>query len=115
MRVLNTQQMREADRQTIDEAGIPSVVLMENAGRQAVAAMEAAFENLTSSRVGVLCGRGNNGGDGFVIARTLVQRGIEASVFLRGSVAEVRGDARTNLEILGRLGLTVVEISTAQE
>jgi len=115
MRVLNTQQMREADRRTIDEIGIPSIVLMENAGRQAVAAMEAAFEDLTTSHVGVLCGRGNNGGDGFVVARTLVQRGIETSVFLLGSVAEVRGDARTNLEVLGRIGLTVVEITNAQE
>src|SRR6266850_165603 len=115
MRVLNTQQMREADRQTIDEIGIPSIVLMENAGRQAVAAMEAAFEDLASSKVAVICGRGNNGGDGFVVARTLGQRGIEATVFLLGSVAEVRGDARTNLEILGRVGLTVVEITTAQE
>jgi ADP-dependent NAD(P)H-hydrate dehydratase / NAD(P)H-hydrate epimerase len=115
MRVLNTQQMREADRRTIDEVGIPSVVLMENAGRQAVAAMEAAFEDLATTHVGVVCGRGNNGGDGFVVARTLVQRGIETSVFLLGSVADVRGDARTNLEVLGRIGLTVVEISTAQE
>lgn len=115
MRVLNTQQMREADRRTIDEIGIPSVVLMENAGRQAVAAMEAAFEDLLSSHVGVLCGHGNNGGDGFVIARTLIQRGVETSVFLLGSVADVRGDARTNLEVLGRIGLTVVEITSAQE
>jgi ADP-dependent NAD(P)H-hydrate dehydratase / NAD(P)H-hydrate epimerase len=115
MRVLNTQQMREADRQTIDDVGIPSIVLMENAGRQAVAAMEAAFDDLQTSKVGVLCGRGNNGGDGFVVARTLAQRGIEAIVFLLGSVAEVRGDARTNLEILGRVGLTVVEIANAQE
>jgi len=115
MRVLNTQQMREADRRTIDEIGIPSVVLMENAGRQAVAAMEAAFEGIAHSRVGVLCGRGSNGGDGFVVARTLVQRGIETIVFLLGSVAEVRGDARTNLEILGRIGLTVVEVTSAQE
>src|SRR5512140_1476798 len=106
MRVLNTQQMREADRRTIDEIGIPSVVLMENAGRQAVAAMEAAFDDLASQHVGVLCGRGNNGGDGFVIARTLVQRGVDASVFLLGSVADVRGDARVNLEVLGRIGLT---------
>ena len=74
MRVLNTQQMREADRQTIDDIGLPSIVLMENAGRQAVAAMEAAFEELASSKVAVLCGRGNNGGDGFVVARTLAQR-----------------------------------------
>jgi ADP-dependent NAD(P)H-hydrate dehydratase / NAD(P)H-hydrate epimerase len=115
MRVLNTQQMREADRQTIDEIGIPEVVLMENAGRQAVAAMEAAFEDLSASKVAVLCGRGNNGGDGFVVARTLAQRGIEAMVFLLGSVSDVRGTARTNLEILGRVGLTVVEITNAQE
>jgi NAD(P)H-hydrate epimerase len=115
MRVLNTQQMREADRQTIDEIGIPDLVLMENAGRQAVAAMEAAFEDLAASKVGVLCGRGNNGGDGFVVARTLAQRGIEAIVFLLGSVSDVRGTARTNLEILGRVGLTVVEITNAQE
>src|SRR3954467_15879654 len=115
MRVLNTQQMREADRQTIDDVGLPSIVLMENAGRQAVAAMEAAFEDLATSRVGVLCGRGNNGGDGFVVARTLAQRGIESIVFLLGSVSDVRGDARTNLEILGRVGVTVVEITNAQE
>ena len=115
MRVLNTEQMREADRRTIEDIGIPSIVLMENAGRQAVAAMEAAFDDLGTSRVGVVCGRGNNGGDGFVIARTLVQRGIETAVFLLGSVAEVRGDARTNLEVLGRIGMTVVEITNAQE
>src|SRR5258706_12759060 len=114
MRVLNTQQMREADRRTIDEIGIPSIVLMENAGRQAVAAMEAAFDDLATSHVGVLCGRGNNGGDGFVVARTLVQRGVEASVFLLGRVADVRGDARINLEILGHLGLTIVEIADSQ-
>src|SRR3954449_10842661 len=115
MRVLNIRQMRDADRRTIDEIGIPSIVLMENAGRQAVAAMEAAFEDLADSHVGVLCGRGNNGGDGFVIARTLIQRGVETSVFLLGSVADVRGDARVNLEVLGRIGLTVVEITNAQE
>src|SRR6476659_1482221 len=110
MRVLNTQQMREADRRTIDEIGIPSIVLMENAGRQSVAAMEAAFEDLADSHVGVLCGRGNNGGDGFVVARTLIQRGVDTSVFLLGSVAEVRGDARINLEVLGRIGMTVEDL-----
>ena len=115
MRVLNTEQMREADRRTIEDVGIPSIVLMENAGRQAVAAMEAAFDDLATSRVGVVCGRGNNGGDGFVIARTLVQRGIDTAVFLLGSVADVRGDARTNLEVLGRIGMTVIEITNAQE
>ena len=106
--------MKEADRRTIDEIGIPSLVLMENAGRQAVAAMEAMYPDLLERQVAVLCGRGNNGGDGFVVARTLVQRGGDVSVFVVGRIAEVRGDARTNLEILGRLGVTVVEIADSQ-
>jgi hydroxyethylthiazole kinase-like uncharacterized protein yjeF len=114
MRILNAAQMREADRYTIDEIGIPSLVLMENAGRQVVAAIEAAYEARLEGRVAVLCGRGNNGGDGFVVARTLIQRGVDAAVFLIGSVAEIRGDARVNLDILGRLGATVVEIGDEQ-
>jgi ADP-dependent NAD(P)H-hydrate dehydratase / NAD(P)H-hydrate epimerase len=114
MRVLNTAQMREADRRTIEEIGIPSLVLMENAGRQVVSAIEAVHGELLERSVAVLCGRGNNGGDGFVVARTLMQRSVDVSVFLLGRVAEVRGDARINLEILGRLGLTVVEIDDSQ-
>jgi NAD(P)H-hydrate epimerase len=114
MRVLNSTQMREADRRAIEDVGIPSLVLMENAGRQVVAAMEAIYSDLAERRVAVLCGRGNNGGDGFVVARTLLQRGIDVAVFLVGRVADVRGDARTNLEILGHLGHTVVEIGDGQ-
>ena len=114
MRVLNAAQMREADRRTIEDIGIPSLVLMENAGRQVVAAIEAVHSDLLERQVAVLCGRGNNGGDGFVVARTLLQRGVDVSVFLVGRVADVRGDARINLEILGRLGLTVVEIADSQ-
>jgi ADP-dependent NAD(P)H-hydrate dehydratase / NAD(P)H-hydrate epimerase len=114
MRVLNSAQMREADRRTIDEIGISSLVLMENAGRQVVAAMEAIYGDLLDRHVAVLCGRGNNGGDGFVVARTLAQRGVGVSVFLIGQVSDVRGDARVNLDILGRLGLTVVEVADGQ-
>ena len=114
MRVLNAAQMREADRRAIDDIGIPSLVLMENAGRQVVAAMEAVHSDLSERRVGVLCGRGNNGGDGFVVARTLLQRGGDVAVFLIGRVADVRGDARINLDILGRLGLTVAEVADSQ-
>src|SRR3979490_2692823 len=96
MRVLNAAQMREADRRTIEEIGIPSLVLMENAGRQAVAAMEAMYSDLLERQVAILCGRGNNGGDGFVVARTLAQRGVDVSVFLMGRVADRRGGARIN-------------------
>src|SRR5262245_24031660 len=114
MRVLNAAQMREADRRTIEEVGISSLVLMENAGRQVVAAIEAVHTDLAERHVAVLCGRGNNGGDGFVVARTLLQRGVDVAVFLIGRVADVRGDARVNLEILGRLGRSVVEIADSQ-
>src|SRR5712691_13455955 len=87
---------------------------MENAGRQVVAAMEAMHSDLLELEVAVLCGRGNNGGDGFVVARTLFQRGVDVSVFVIGSLTAVKGDARLNVEILGRLGVTVVEISDEQ-
>ena len=113
LRVLNARQMREADRRTIDEIGIPSIVLMENAGRQVTAAIEALVDDLAGQRVAVLCGTGNNGGDGFVVARSLRQRGIEPAVFLVGTAADVRGDARTNLDVLGHLGVPLVEIGDA--
>ncbi len=109
MRVLDAAQMRAADRLTIEEIGIPSIVLMENAGRQVVAAMEASCDDLAHSRVAVLCGRGNNGGDGFVVARALAQRGLQVDVFLVGQAADVHGDARTNLDIVKRLGISVAE------
>jgi ADP-dependent NAD(P)H-hydrate dehydratase / NAD(P)H-hydrate epimerase len=114
MRILNAAQMREADRFTVEDIGIPSLVLMENAGRQVVAALESAFEARLDGRVAVLCGRGNNGGDGFVVARTLAQRGIDVAVFVVGALTDVRGDARVNLDILGRLGITVVEVNDEQ-
>jgi NAD(P)H-hydrate epimerase len=114
MRVLNGAQMREADRRTINDIGVPSLVLMENAGHQVVAAMESAFDELASRRVAVLCGRGNNGGDGFVIARTLSQQGLKVGVFLLGRAADVEGNARTNLDIVGQLGLPVIELPDSQ-
>jgi NAD(P)H-hydrate epimerase len=111
MRVLNTEQMREADRRTIQDIGIPSIVLMENAGRQTVAAMEAAFDDLATSRVAVVCGRGNNGGDG-VIARSCSR--IDTAVF----AGQRRGGAgRCAHQPRGAQPhrLTVIEITSAQE
>ncbi len=110
MRVLNAAQMREADRRAIEDLGIPSLVLMENAGRQFVDAMETAIGDVAETRVAVVCGRGNNGGDGFVVARVLHERGADVCVFVAGALADVRGDARVNLDILGRLRITAVEI-----
>jgi NAD(P)H-hydrate epimerase len=115
MRVVNGDQMREADRRTIQDIGVPSAVLMENAGRQVVSAMEAAFERLAEARVAVLAGRGNNGGDGFVVARVLWQDGVDVQVYIVGAATDIRDDARLNLDILGRLGLDVIEVRTPQD
>lgn len=106
--------MREADRRAIVEIGVPSIVLMENAGRQVVSAVDALVDDLDGRRVAVVCGRGSNGGDGFVVARTLHQRDVSVSVFVVGAIADVQGDARINLDILGRLGVPVVEVGDAQ-
>ena len=111
MRILNTEQMREADRRTIQDIGISSLVLMENAGRQVVAAIESRYPDLGERSVAIVCGKGNNGGDGFVVARTLQQRGVDVSVFVIGRITEIKGDARVNLDILGRIGQTVVEVA----
>ncbi len=111
MRVLNTTQMREADRRTIEDLGIPSIVLMENAGHQVVAAIDAACGAWLAGRVAVFCGRGNNGGDGLVVARLLHERGVDVGVYLVGRCADLRGDARANLEAVLTLGITVVEIA----
>lgn len=105
--------MREADRRAIEDIGIPSIVLMENAGRQVVAALQSAFDSLASMRVTVLCGRGNNGGDGFVTARALVSSDVDVSVALIGESVGLKGDARTNFDALRAIGVDVVEIADA--
>jgi len=113
MRILNTAQMREAEQRTVSDIGIPARVLMENAGRQVAAAIETAFDELAVMRVAVLCGRGNNGGDGFVVARVLLERNVDTNVYLFGSAESVTGDARANLDALRALGVDVVEITDA--
>ena len=113
MRVLDTAQMRDADRRTIDEIGIPSIVLMENAGRAVAGAVEARFAARERRRVAVLCGRGSNGGDGLVVARVLAERGAAVTIVLLARAEEVRGDARTNLDVARRLGLVVIEAPDA--
>jgi hydroxyethylthiazole kinase-like uncharacterized protein yjeF len=113
MRVLSARQMREADRRAIEDIGIPSIVLMENAGRQVMAALQSAFDSLASMRITILCGRGNNGGDGFVVARALSGAGIDSSVALIGESAQLKGDARAMFEALRAAGVDVIEIADA--
>jgi hydroxyethylthiazole kinase-like uncharacterized protein yjeF len=102
-------EMRELDRRAIQDLGIPSLVLMENAGRTTYQILRREFPDLRGE-VAVVAGRGNNGGDGFVVARYLANAGLPVAVFLLGAKEQVSNDARVNLEILAHLGIAVTEV-----
>jgi hydroxyethylthiazole kinase-like uncharacterized protein yjeF len=95
--LLDAATMRAVDRWAIDEQGVPGLELMERAGAGAVRAVE---QLVPDGRVAVVCGKGNNGGDGFVVARLLRDAGREVDVVLAGEADEIAGDARVNLERL---------------
>jgi NAD(P)H-hydrate epimerase len=99
MRILTGVQMREADRIAIEVLGIPSLLLMENAGRGVVEGIQRVVPDWRKRRYLIACGRGNNGGDGLVAARHLRLAGVASvDVVLLGTKDQVRGDARWNLE-----------------
>jgi NAD(P)H-hydrate epimerase len=101
--------MRQADRRTIEEIGLPGPVLMENAGAAVAAAIRERFPG--ARRIVILCGRGNNGGDGFVVARRLREEGAVA--LLLAERKDVRGDALTHLQACERSGGRVREVADA--
>jgi hydroxyethylthiazole kinase-like uncharacterized protein yjeF len=103
--LVTAEEMRRMDRRTIEEFDIPGLLLMENAGLQVVTHAERQFGSWRGKRVLVLCGGGNNGGDGMVVARHVAQRGAEVQIVLVADPAKVAGDALTNLQIVQKLGL----------
>ncbi|MCX8161114.1 MAG: NAD(P)H-hydrate dehydratase [Candidatus Saccharicenans sp.] len=110
MKILTAAQMREIDRIAIEEIGIPGPVLMENAGLQVTAVLRNELGVAAGMRVVVVAGRGNNGGDGLVVARHLHNQGVDCPVLLIGRRSEVRGDAALNLEIALKIGVKVIEV-----
>jgi NAD(P)H-hydrate epimerase len=107
-------EVRELDRRAIEEYGIPGVVLMENAGRAVAEEAVKMLPTRDTKRVAILCGKGNNGGDGFVAARHLHNRGVEVRVYLLCKVEEVASspDAYTHLKIVQKMGLPIKEVPT---
>jgi NAD(P)H-hydrate epimerase len=110
MIVVTAKQMQALDRQTIDDFGIPGRVLMENAGRGATHAFLQNVYQKGRGRVGILAGRGNNGGDGFVMARYLSQKNIPVTVYLLSTADKVEGDAAANLKLLCASRVELVEV-----
>jgi NAD(P)H-hydrate epimerase len=109
MKVLTADRMREVDRRTI-ELGIPGIVLMENAAHRVVECLVRRFAPLASQRIVVLCGKGNNGGDGLAIARQLHTcfRPLALDVVLLADPGDLKGDAAANLRMLGAAGCPVL-------
>ncbi len=100
MKVFTAQQMRDFDRAAIEEYGIPSIVLMENAALRVVEFLEAKFAPLGEKKIVILCGKGNNGGDGLAIARHLKNAGAAVGIYLVAPKEEYSGDALINLHPL---------------
>lgn len=115
MKVLTAPQMREVDLRTI-ASGIPGLVLMENAGHRVIELLQEKFAPLSRHRVVVLCGKGNNGGDGFVVARQLHTRLRPGSldVVFAGKAADLTGDAAVNFQMLAACGCPVAEAITPE-
>src|SRR5512147_2706931 len=108
MKIVTAQQMKNIDRRAIRGFGIPGPVLMENAASAILTEMERFFDGLGGVRVGIICGKGNNGGDGLALARRLRIRGVPVRVALLAPFAALQGEAKLNLAILRK---TDVEIS----
>ena len=98
MKILTTAEMREVDRLSTERYGIPGLALMESAGKSVADFMAARFRRIAERRVVVLCGKGNNGGDGFVTARRLADLGAKPAVIFVAGQDEMRGDAAANRE-----------------
>ena len=106
--VVTADEMRLLDRLTIEDAGIPGMVLMENAAREVTQAVQELYDG--QSPVTVIAGTGNNGGDGLAVARQLTVAGVETLVVLVGGRELVSGDALTQLDIVDTLGIDIIEV-----
>ena len=110
MKITTAAEMREIDRATTERFGVPSLTLMENAGTAVAQFILKNFSN--ADRIAIVCGKGNNGGDGFVVARKLHSAGRVVEVLLLASPSELRGDAATMFE---RLPVRPIVVQSAQE
>jgi len=113
MRILTSEQMANIDRRAIEDFGIPSIVLMENAASAVADVIERHFSE--AEAVALFCGTGNNGGDGFAVARHLRNRGVEPRIFLLGDRGRLEGDAKTNFDICLKMEIDVDDVTTEEE
>jgi len=110
-KVVTASEMQVIDRSAIDDFGIPGLVLMENAGLAAASLIHESVPDLLERKVVIVCGKGNNGGDGFVIARHLFIDRVSVDVLLLGKRQQLKSDARVNADIAFKMGIPIHEIT----
>ena len=115
MKALTAAEMREVDRLTTERYAIPSWQLMENAGTQFFDFLRSSYSEVSASHAAILCGKGNNGGDGFVVARLLQEKGLKPKVYLFADQGSVRGDAAENLARLKNSGAKIEDIPDCKQ
>ncbi len=108
---MTRQEIRAVDAWAINTLGVPGVVLMENAGRSCAELIKEKLAKTARPKVCIFCGTGNNGGDGYVIARHLLNSGFEVSVVICGLRDKIKGDAKINLDILERLSQKIEQLN----
>jgi len=109
--VMTREEVRAFDAWAINTLGIPGVVLMENAGRSCAELIEEKIAEVANPGVCIFCGTGNNGGDGYVIARHLLNSGMNVTVVISGDRNKIKGDAKINLDVLESIGQSVTQIN----
>lgn len=114
-RLVTAVQMQELDRRATAKNGIPGLTLMEDAGRGVVESMEQHLGDLAGTQPLVICGKGNNGGDGFVVVRLLLAKGAKPDCILLGRASDLSGDALTNYQRLANSGFVVREVKSAKD
>lgn len=113
--VLTSSQSRECDRKAVEQLGVPSIVLMENAALSILEVLEKHVGIEPKQKVVVACGRGNNGGDGLAVARHLHSMGVDVSVYLMARAGDLKGDAAINFAAASSIGIPIVEVAEASE
>mgnify|MGYP005831821733 CR=1 FL=1 len=111
--LVTAEKMRSLDKTAIEEYGIPGTVLMELAGAGTARAILEKWQ--TAKRVAVLAGAGNNGGDGYVIARHLINAGLEVTTYLLAPRNKIKGDAKINLDVLTKMNAPIIEIGEVDD
>jgi len=114
MKIITAQQSKNIDKRAIRDFGIPGLVLMENAASAVMAEMEKFFDGLDGVKVGIICGKGNNGGDGLAMARRLRVRGVAVRVAMLASFGEVKNEAKVNLSILRKMDVEILQNATVR-